>query len=86
MWSNPTLRKLNAPKKLTHEEEALPKMKAFLDEYGLQITLKTLGDSLEKLMEKRGKHVVTLMVLEGIRGLHKGYLRRHEPEEDSDGH
>lgn len=82
MWSGSTLSKLNAPKKPTKEEEAQPKMQEFLEEYGLQITLKTLVKSLEKLIEKRGKDHNNLMIVEGLRGLYNGYMRRHEPNED----
>ena len=86
MWSTGTLRKLNAERKPSKEELAQPKMQEFLEDNGLQITLKTLIVSLEKLIEKRGKDHLNLMVLEGIRGLYKGYMRRHEPNEDEDGH
>jgi hypothetical protein len=86
MWSPSTLSKLNAEKKPTKESEARPKMQEFLEEYGLQITLKTLLEALEKLIEKRGKDHLNLMVVEGLRGLYKGYMRRHEPNEDDDGH
>jgi hypothetical protein len=84
MWSPTTLAKLNAEKKPTKEELARPEMQGFLEEYGLQITLKTLVDALEKLIEKRGKDHLNLMVLEGIRGLYKGYMRRHEPSESDE--
>lgn len=66
----------------TMEEEAFPKMLAILERYGLQITLKTLIDSLEELIRKRGKDHLNLMVVEVLRGLHKGYLRRHEPSDE----
>lgn len=66
----------------TMEEEAFPKMLAILERYGLQITLKTLVDALEELIRKRGKDHLNLMVVEGIRGLHKGYLRRNEPSDE----
>jgi hypothetical protein len=82
MWSGSSLTKVNAPKKLSKEEEAQPKMQEILEEYGLQITLKTLVNALEKLIEKRGKDHLNLMIVEGLRGLHKGYMRRHEPNED----
>lgn len=82
MWSGSTLTKINTPKKPTKEEEALPKMQEFLEEYGLQITLKTLVNSIEKLIEKRGKDHNNLMIVEGLRGLYNGYMRRHEPNED----
>lgn len=82
MWSGSSLTKVNAPKKLSKEEEAQPKMQEILEEYGLQITLKTLVNALEKLIEKRGKDHLNLMVVEGLRGLYKGYMRRHEPNED----
>jgi hypothetical protein len=82
MWSGSSLTKVNAPKKLSKEEEAQPKMQEILEEYGLQITLKTLVNALEKLIEKRGKDHLNLMIVEGLRGLYKGYMRRHEPNED----
>jgi hypothetical protein len=85
MWSTGTLAKLNAKKKPTKEEEARPKMEEFLEEYGLQITLKTLVDALQKMIEKRGKDHLNLMVIEGLRGLYNGYMRRHEPNEDKEG-
>lgn len=64
------------------EEEALPKMKFILENFGLQITLKVLIDSLNYLMEKRGKSIEALFVLEVLKGIHSGYCRRYEPEED----
>lgn len=67
----------------TMEEDAYPKMEAILNENGLQITLKVFIDSLEKLMEKRGKTVAGLLILETLKGLHAGYLRRYEPEDES---
>jgi hypothetical protein len=84
MWSGSSLSKINAKKRPTMEEEARPKMVAMLEEYGLQLTLSTLVDALEALIKKRGKDHLNLMVLEGVRGLYKGYMRRHEPNEDDD--
>ena len=85
MWSTGTLSKMNAAKKPTKEDEARPKMQEFLEEDGLQITLKTLVVALEKLIEKRGKDHNSLMIVEGLRGLYNGYMRRHEPNEDKEG-
>ena len=82
MWSGSSLSKVNAKRQPTREDEARPKMQEILEEYGLQITLKTLVDSLENLIKKRGKDHLNLMILEGLRGLYTGYMRRHEPGED----
>lgn len=60
------------------EEEAYPKMEAILNENGLQITLKILIDSLQKLIDKRGKSIEGVLILEALKGLHAGYLRRYE--------
>ena len=65
----------------TMEEEAFPKMLAILEGYGLQITLKTLGDSLEELIRKRGPSIESCLILEAIKGLHAGYIRRHEEDD-----
>jgi hypothetical protein len=82
MWSTPTLAKLNAEKKPTKEELARSQMQAFLEEYGLQITLKTLVEALEKLIEKRDKDHLNLLILESLRGIYRGYMRRHERSHD----
>jgi hypothetical protein len=66
----------------TMEEEARPKMRAILEGYGLQITLKTLADSLEELIRKRGPSVEACMAVETIKGLHAGYMRRHEEDDE----
>lgn len=66
------------------EAEAADKMEEILFGYGLQITLKTLIDALQKMIEKRGKDHLNLMVVEGLRGLYNGYMRRHEPDEPDD--
>jgi hypothetical protein len=66
---------------ISMEDEALFKMEAILEEYGLQITLKILADGLENLMYKRGKSITGLLVLESIKGLHAGYVRRNEIED-----
>jgi len=63
------------------EAEAYDKMEEILFEYGLQISLKTLADSLQKMIDIRGPSVEGLMILEGLKGLHAGYIRRHEEEE-----
>ena len=64
------------------EEKAYPKMEAILNENGLQITLKILIDALQKLIDKRGKSVAGLIILETLRGLHAGYLKRYDVEEE----
>ncbi len=69
----------------TMESEARPQMLAILEKYGLQITLKTLVDSLEELLKKRGPSISGCLILEALRGLHAGYLRRHEEEEFKEG-
>jgi hypothetical protein len=70
--------------KKSMEEIAYPKMKAILDENGLQITLKTLIDSLQNLIDERGKTLESVIILETLRGLHAGYLRRYEVKDDID--
>jgi hypothetical protein len=65
----------------TMEEEALPKMQEILERYGLQITLKTLVDSLEELIRKRGPSIEACLIVEAIKGLHAGYIRRHEEDD-----
>ena len=67
--------------KPTYEELASPKMEAILFENGLQITLKTLIDALQKMIDQRGKDELNLMVIEGLRGLYNGYMRRYELED-----
>jgi hypothetical protein len=67
--------------KLTMEEEALPQMQDFIQKYGIQITLKTLVDSLEKLF-KGTKYRENLLIVEMLRGLHTGYCRRYEVDSD----
>jgi hypothetical protein len=65
----------------TMEAEAFPKMLALLEDYGLQITLKTLADALAELIRAREFSSEACMAEEVIRGLHAGYLRRYEDEE-----
>jgi hypothetical protein len=62
------------------EAAARAQMQEILENFGLQITLKTLVDSLEKLIEKRGKDHVNQMALKGLRELYQSYLNRYEPE------
>jgi hypothetical protein len=64
----------------TAEAAALDQMRTILEDFGLQITLKTLVDSLEKLIEKRGKDHVNQRVLKELRETYQGYLNRYEPE------
>lgn len=66
----------------TMEEEAFPKMLAILERYGLQITLKTLGDALGELIKKRGTSLEARLIQEAVKGLHAGYLRRNEPSDE----
>lgn len=68
--------------KKSMEQIALPKMEALLEKNGLQITLKVLIDSLENQIEKRGKSSEGLLILETLKGIHAGYCRRNEEEED----
>jgi hypothetical protein len=62
------------------EAAALAQMQNILESFGLQITLKTLTDSLEKMIEKRGKDHVNQRVLKELRETYQGYLDRYEPE------
>lgn len=66
------------------EQEALPKMEAILEGYGLQVTLKIFVDSLQNLIKRRGKSIEALLIMETIKGLHAGYLRRHEEADDDE--
>lgn len=65
----------------TMEDEAFPQMLAFLERFGLQITLKTLYDALGELIRKRGPSIEACMVQETVKGLHAGYIRRHEEDD-----
>lgn len=60
------------------EELAQPKMDELLGENGLQICLKTLINALEDRFNKKGTSIEGTMVLEGLKGLHKGYCRRYD--------
>lgn len=62
------------------EEDAKPVMLQLLQSYGLQICLKTLADSLEEVMAKRGVTLQGVLILEVLRGIHAGYLRRYDTE------
>ena len=64
------------------EELALPHMENILNENGLQVTLSILIISLEKLIKKRGKSIEGLFVLEALKGIYTGYLRRNEEDEE----
>lgn len=66
---------------MSMEEIAFPKMKEILFENGLQVTLKILIDSLDLWLEQRGPNVFGCQIVESLRGIHAGYLRRHEEEE-----
>jgi len=65
---------------MTMEAEARPQMEKFLRKYGLQITLKTLIDSLENW--EPFDDTLIIYIIETLKGIHKGYLRRHENEKD----
>jgi hypothetical protein len=68
--------------KKSSEEMAYVKMSKLLHEHGLQIALKTFHDALYELLENRGdKSPKSLIILEVLKGLHTGYLRRHEEED-----
>ena len=60
------------------EEQAYPKMAELLAENGLQICLKTLINALDERFNQKGTNIEGVMVLEGLKGLHKGYLRRYD--------
>lgn len=62
------------------EAAASHQMQEILENFGLQITLKTLVDSLEELIKKRGQDYVNQAALKGLRDVYKGYLDRYEPE------
>lgn len=62
------------------EDVAQVKMDEILFGNGLQITLTTLISSLTKMIDKRGHSVEGVMVLEGLKGLLKGYLGRYEDQ------
>ena len=53
-------------------------MDAILFGNGLQITLTTLIKSLTKMVGARGHSIEGVMVLEGLKGLLRGYLGRYE--------
>ena len=55
-----------------------------LMDHGLQDTLKSFIKGMTTLMKKRGKSIEGLCVLEGLKGLLSGYLRRYEPEDDEE--
>lgn len=78
----PHYKEVQMKKNKSMEQIALPKMQAILDENGLQITLKVLIDSLDNLIKKRGKSVEGLLVLETLKGIHAGYCRRNEEDEE----
>lgn len=63
------------------EAAALVKMQEILENFGLQITLKTLADSLAELIRKRGPSIEACLIMEAIKGLHAGYIRRHEEDD-----
>lgn len=83
MWSTGTLSKINA-RRLSKEEKACQKMQVILGEYGLQVTLKALVDSVEQSIKKLGKTSINLILVESLQGIYKGYSRRHEPFDDED--
>ena len=56
----------------TLEEQAYTKMVEFVNQYGFQITLKTLIDVLSE-----GKlSLIQLCILEALKGMHKAYCSR----------
>lgn len=63
------------------EAAALAQMQNILESFGLQITLKTLTDSLEELIRKRGPSIEACLIVETIKGLHAGYIRRYEEDD-----
>ena len=69
------------PQNSSMEAKFYPRMESILFGIGLQSTLKMLVDALQKMMDKRGKDHLNLMILEGLRGLYNGYMRRHEPSD-----
>lgn len=62
------------------EDNAQFKMDEILFGHGLQTTLTTLIFSLRKMIDKRGHSIEGVMVLEGLKGLLKGYLSRYEDQ------
>lgn len=92
MWSPSTLKKVNAPKKPQMEPRQqvsanqrkvrLAQIEAILSNHGLESTLQSFIEALEKLMKVRGKSVSEIFVLEGLKGVLSGYLRRYEPEDE----
>jgi hypothetical protein len=63
-------------------DERLSLIGDILWDCGLQDTLACLIRGLDSLMARRGKSIEALCVLEGLKGLLAGYLRRYEPEEE----
>ena len=68
--------------KPTSEELARPKMEEILFNNGLQVTLKVLIDSLQKMIDERGGSAISFLILESLRGIHKGYLRRYDSDKE----
>ena len=52
----------------TGEDLALPKMEEILRTHGLEITLKVLIDSLQKLINERGSTIFSALMLEVLKG------------------
>ena len=67
------------------EKQAFLIMKKLLCDYGLQTTLKTFCDALDELIHERGPSIESCLILETIKGVYQGYLRRYD-EEDHKNH
>lgn len=63
----------------TIEYKALGEMKKMLSNYGLQIVLQSLIDSLDELVSYKedSKALPSKMILEVLKGVHKAYLFRN---------
>lgn len=49
------------------EAKAFVEMQGILERFGLQITLKTLADSIAELLKKRGPSISGCLILEAIK-------------------
>lgn len=69
----------------TVSDGAFQKMHDLLFQHGIQTTLGALIQALKELMKARGYSTEGVMVVEGLKEILNGYLRRYEEYEQEIG-
>lgn len=65
---------------MLRRDEAYPIFLQLLQDYGLQDFLLWFAEALEELQSKRGFSIEASLIIEVLKGIHSGYLRRYDGE------